>query len=65
MQLVAARRPLNATAAEGFAPLARQQLLQSERSIKVTGLTQLDGQYVVLVGNTLGSALEIGDDDDW
>ncbi len=57
-ELVVARRALDATSAVRFTPLANQQLVQSEHSIAVTGLTRLDGQYIMLVSmeNVLGSA---------
>lgn len=57
VQLVAVRRSLNAASGEPCSPLARQQLLPSEGSIKVTELVQLDGQYAVLV-EKLGNYLE-------
>ncbi|PVH98882.1 hypothetical protein DM02DRAFT_508143, partial [Periconia macrospinosa] len=49
-RLSVARRSLNATS-EWFMPLSRQSqdLLISEDRIKVPGLTNLDGQYVVLI----------------
>ncbi|EMD96468.1 hypothetical protein COCHEDRAFT_1025009 [Bipolaris maydis C5] len=49
-RLVVAKRPLNATT-ESFTPLSpdTQGLVASENRIKVSGLSQLDGQYVLLV----------------
>jgi hypothetical protein len=50
-RLIVAKRSLNATASEKFKPLPRdsQNILPSEGRVKVSSLTQLDGQYVILV----------------
>lgn len=49
-RLEVAKRPLNATN-ELFTPLPldNQEIIASEDRIKVSGLTQLDGQYIMLL----------------
>lgn len=57
--LVVAMRPLGADSTARFTVLENQRVAQSKSQILVTGLTQLDGQYVVLVmGNMLGTGGE-------
>lgn len=49
-RLVVAKRSLNATA-ESFTPLSlgTQEVIASENRVKVSGLSELDGQYILLV----------------
>lgn len=49
-RLIVAKRSLNATS-EKFTPLPQgsQKILASEDRVKLSSLTQLDGQYVLLV----------------
>jgi len=58
-----AKRGLVSSSGDQFVKLERQELLPFEGAIKVVGLTQLDGQYVILVmRNVLGDGDE-GEDD--
>ena len=59
--LVVARRPLNSRGAARFTLLPRQQLIEAGSYIEVAGLTELDGEYVVIVvGSKSGSTLGMG-----
>lgn len=61
-QLVVARRALNATSTDKFSPLEKQRLSWSTNTISAEDLTQLDGQYVlVIMGEGMGDSRE--DDD--
>jgi hypothetical protein len=51
--LTVARRSLNGTSSEKFDPLPQrfQKILESEGRVKVSNLTQLDGQYILLLSS--------------
>jgi hypothetical protein len=51
--LTVARRSLNGTSSEKFNPLPQglQKILESEGRVQVSNLTQLDGQYILLVSS--------------
>jgi hypothetical protein len=51
--LTVARRSLNGTSSEKFNPLPQgfQKILESEGRVKVSNLTQLDGQYILLLSS--------------
>lgn len=51
--LVVAMRPLGADSTAHFAIMGNQKVVRSKNQIVVSGLTQLDGQYVVLVMNNM------------
>lgn len=62
-QLVVARRALNASSTEKFSALEKQKLSWSTNTISAEELSQLDGQYIlIMMGDGLGDARE---DDDW
>jgi hypothetical protein len=48
-QLVVAHRALQARATDPFQVLEKQEIERSESRIKVSGLSSIDGQYIVLV----------------
>jgi hypothetical protein len=45
---VVARRKLQASQTEAFEVMKKQEFLKSESRIKVTGLSDIDGEYVIL-----------------
>lgn len=46
--LVVARRRPQANQTEAFEVMTKQEVLESESRIKVTGLSDIDGEYIVL-----------------
>lgn len=47
-RLVVARRKRQSNQTEAFEVMTKQEVLESESRIKVTGLSDIDGEYIVL-----------------
>ncbi|EFY89469.1 hypothetical protein MAC_04488 [Metarhizium acridum CQMa 102] len=64
LNLLVARRELNAPATACFEPVKKQEYIKAKRLVEVRGLTAVDGQYVILVSKKRYPKITCGQEGD-